>query len=91
MKEHGSFPYHIAQTLTARRICLGHSIPSILIYKYIQHGILYKLCWLFVLRIYVAYLDAGNNQSLKFKWRIEPCNMKHNFGMFMMPFMGRGQ
>ena len=31
-KEHGSFPYNIALTLTARRICLGHSIPSILIY-----------------------------------------------------------
>ena len=25
-KEHGSLPHHIARTLTARRICLGHSI-----------------------------------------------------------------
>ena len=31
VKEHGSFPYHTALTLTARRICLSHSIPSILI------------------------------------------------------------
>ena len=29
-KEHGSFPYHIARTLTVRRICLGHSIPSVI-------------------------------------------------------------
>ena len=31
IKEHGSLPHHIAQTLTARRICLGHSKSSILI------------------------------------------------------------
>ena len=30
-KEHGSLPHHIARTLTARRICLGHSKSSILI------------------------------------------------------------
>ena len=30
-KEHGLLPHHIARTLTARRICLGHSISSILI------------------------------------------------------------
>ena len=29
-KEHGSLPNHIAQTLTARRICLGRSKSSIL-------------------------------------------------------------
>ena len=29
-KEHGSFPYYIAQNLTVRRICLGHSIPSVI-------------------------------------------------------------
>ena len=30
-KEHGALPHHIALTLTARRIFLGHSISSILI------------------------------------------------------------
>ena len=30
-KEHGSLPHHIARTLTARKICLGHRISSILI------------------------------------------------------------
>ena len=31
VKEHGSLPHHIARTLIARRICLGHIISSILI------------------------------------------------------------
>ena len=31
LKEHGSLPHHIGRTLTARRICLGLSISSILI------------------------------------------------------------
>ena len=30
-EKHGPLPHHIARTLTARRICLGHSISSILI------------------------------------------------------------
>ena len=29
-KEHGCLPHDIARTLTTRRICLGHSISSIL-------------------------------------------------------------
>ena len=31
VKEHGCLPHDIARTLTTRRICLGHSISSILI------------------------------------------------------------
>ena len=30
-EELGAFPSHIAKSLTVRRICLAHSIPSILI------------------------------------------------------------